>query len=547
MGWLAVAAVAAFPVVEAVRILVQRPHVVMYGDQALLELGARRAAHLDQLVGPYSRNGFHHLGPAVLYLLAPFVRFLEPSGPGLYLGAVAINGGALVATVAVLWRRLGPRAAVWAAAAIDLCWLCVGVGTLREPWNPYLVVAPMILFVVLWAAGFTGSSGAAVWALVAGSYEVQTHIATAPVVIAMSALLLVRRAVRRHRRGRDRDPSARWTPAPVSGAAALALIWLPPVVELWRDRPNNFTLLRDFLTSPPATPPVSRALQVAAGAVSIVPFGNHDYVLTLHRSGAEIAITAALLVAGLLATISVARRRHQPMSVALAAGAVLGVVVGTLSLTHTDGPIYPYFAVWLAYVPLSVLIALGTALLGSTGPEELVASDPVRGADIRQGSAGRWPVIVLCLVALAGAASTVTSDLRMGSVSTTTGSGPWPPGNAGAAEGKQQTIRNTIALTRAAESVLGSGDRTVGITIESTGVWPYVAGMVLDLDERGVQSTVAPRSWELYFGHERVPRGPVSVAFSLYPSRAAAALDPSAGRVIADLDDAVLTYRRPGA
>ena len=113
------------------------------------------------------------------------------AGPGLYLGAIAINGAALIATVAFLWRRLGPLAALWAAAAIDVFCSVSGVGTLREPWNPYLVVAPMVLFVVLWAAGITGAKGAGVWALVVGSYEVQTHIATAGFVITMAGILLV--------------------------------------------------------------------------------------------------------------------------------------------------------------------------------------------------------------------------------------------------------------------------------------------------------------------------------------------------------------------
>jgi hypothetical protein len=218
LGWLAVAAVAAFPITEAVRLLVQRPHVVLYGDQALLELGARRAVHLDQLVGPYSRNGFHHPGPAVLYLLAPFVRLLEPSGPGLYLGAVVINGAALIAAVVVFWRRLGPVAAVWAAVAIDVFCLCLGVGTLREPWNPYLVIAPMILFVVVWSAAIAGTRSATIWALVIGSYLVQTQIATAPVVIVMSAVALVHLALvhRRDRHAGVGNHPFTWTP--VGGA-----------------------------------------------------------------------------------------------------------------------------------------------------------------------------------------------------------------------------------------------------------------------------------------------------------------------------------------
>ena len=187
LGWLAVAAVSALPLVEAVRIIVQRSHVVLDGDQALLELGARRAAHLDQLVGPYSRDGFHQPGPVVFYLLAPFVRILHQPGPACTSERSAISGAALIATVAFLWRRFGPVTALWAAAAIDLYCLCVRVGTLREPWNPYLVVAPMVLFVVLWAAGITGGSGAGLWAVVIGSYEVQTHIATAGFVVTMSA------------------------------------------------------------------------------------------------------------------------------------------------------------------------------------------------------------------------------------------------------------------------------------------------------------------------------------------------------------------------
>ena len=71
-------------------------------------------------------------------------------------------------------------------------------------------------------------------------------------------------------------------------------------------------------------------------------------------------------------------------------------------------------------------------------------------------------------------------------------------------------------------------------------LWPYVAGMVLELDERGVQSTVGPASWELYFGHERAPGRPVNLQFEL-----AAATDRSpTGTVLAQVDGAVLTYQR---
>jgi len=353
---------------------------------------------------------------------------------------------------------------------------------------------------------------------------VQTHLATAPLVLAMAAVLVVP-AVRRWRSaGRPG-----WGRAGRFGVAALTLIWIPPVVELWRDRPDNIQLLWDFFASPSSTPSLGHALHVAADALTVMPFGNHDYVLALHRGAPAIALAAMAGLAMLVIVVRVGRRRHEPMSAALAAGAVLGIVIGTASLTRTDGPVYLYFAVWLAFVPLSLALALGAALVGE--PSDRTSRSSVGHT--------RMVVIALCLGALVAAGSTVRSDLSMGPVSTTTGSGPWPPGNAGTVQGKARTIRNTVALTEAAESVLRPGDRWVGLTIASSAVWPYAAGIVLGLDEHGVQSTVGPVEWALYFGHERLPGRPVTVVFRLYPSK-----DTALGTVVADLDGVALTYER---
>jgi hypothetical protein len=502
----------------------------LYGDQALLELGTRRAIHLDQLVGPYSRSGFHHPGPAVFYLLAPFVRLFEPSGPGLYLGAVILNATALIATVVIIWRRVGPLAALWAAAAIDLFCLCIGVGTLREPWNPYLVVAPMILFVVLWAVGWTGSSHAALWALVIGSFVIQTEIATAAVVLVLATSLVVR-VLRGYWSERRYSFRRRWGPGQTIGGLLLIALWLPTVVELFRDRPNNLQLLWDFLTTGHAEPRLGQALGVFSDAVTVLPFGNHDYVLALHRNPIEVAGFAILTLAGIVVAVALGRHRRQPLASALATTAAVGALVGAVSLTHTDGPVYLYFALWLAYVPLAVLLAIGVAILGP------------RPATASAGGRARRPVVpVAVATAVLACVFALGLDLNLGPVNTTTGSGPWPANNAGSAQGKQRTIQDTAALTRAAESVLRPADRWVDFNIGSDSLWPYVAGIVLELDERGVQSTVGPAQWVLYFGKERTPGRPVSIVFALDPVRG---LPVRPGwTVIAELDGAVLAYQR---
>ena len=546
VGWLAIAAVAAFPLAEAVRVTMSRSRLTLYGDQALLDLGVRRALQFDQLVGPYSRTGFHQPGPAVFYLLAPFVRIFEPAAAGLYFGAVVVNAAALIATVAILWHRHGPLVALWTAAAIDLFSLCVGVGTLREPWNPYLVVAPMVLFVVLWAESITGAAGAGLWTLVVASFLVQTHVATAGFAIVMSAVLLARQAQSWwRRRPRPSPRRARWTPAGLTGAVVLGLIWVAPAVEIVRDRPNNVQRMWDVFTSHPATPPLQQALRVAGDAATIMPFGYRDYDLALSRSGVELTVGLALIGLGLIVAVGAGWRRRQPASLALALAAGLGLIVGAISLTRTAGPVYLYFAVWMAFVPLAVLLAIGIAAFGR--PPERVhpeARAPRRRPAVWPARPARSGLAVLLVVTASAAVVTVRSDLRMGPIATTIGSGPWPPGQDATRAGRAQTGPDTAALTEAAERVLGPTDRWVNITIGTGSLWPYAAGMVLGLDERGVQSTVAPASWSLYFGHERRPGRPVAAAFDLYASTDGAARRAARGAVVAVVDGAVLTYQR---
>jgi hypothetical protein len=183
--------------------------------------------------------------------------------------------------------------------------------------------------------------------------------------------------------------------------------------------------------------------------------------------------------------------------------------------------------VGLAYVPLSLLLAVGAAVFNSGGPYPM----PVRSR----------PVLATCLVvALAAGAVAVRSDLRMAPISTSTGAGPWPAANAGSPQARARSIRDTAVLAQAAARAVHPGDRWVGFTVGTPSLWPYVAGIVLALDERGVQSTVSPASWELYFGHERAPGRPVSVQFDLTASTETA----PAGTVVAEIDGAVLTYVR---
>ena len=517
LGWLAMLLVALYPLIEVVRIVAGSFHRLEYGDSALITLDARRAARLEQLVGPYSREGFHHAGPAVFYILAPFVTALG-SGPGDYLGSMVISGLALVATVALVWRWSGPLAAVWAVVALGVFCLCVRVFVLREPWNPYEVVAPMALLGFLAAGAAAGRRGAFVWAAAVASYEVQTHISTGPVavvLVAAPAAVLALRALRARRSAshappRDTDaetdpvtPSdtstgaggARRRPALATlfGGVALAAIWVPAAVEVIKDRPNNLTLLWDFYTSPHPYPTLLQAFKAAANALAIVPFGNTPYVNDLTHPMHDIVATAVGLVVAFVAAATVVWRRRQAFAGALLAAAGVVAGVGTYGLSRASGGINSYFATWMATSPLLILLALIVGLTGAAAPRRSHASHPQPRRAVPPGA------VLGILAALVATGVVVHSDLRMQSV-------------------RQVSLAPQVAAGQFAaiiEQQVGPGQR-VGLVIGTDSVWPQVAGVALELDRHGIAMTVSPAKWTLEFGAQTAPGPKVVRAYRFY-------------------------------
>ena len=199
----------------------------------------------------------------------------------------------------------------------------------------------------------------------------------------------------------------------------------------------------------------------------------------------------------------------------------------------------------MAFVPLGILLAIGVATVGQDhNPLRSGGTAPDPRLPLSLVGPARFGLAVLLALTASAGALTVRSDLRMGTIATTTGSGPWPPGFGGSPEGRAQTVRDTAALITAADGVLRASDRWVNITIGTGSLWPYAAGIALGLDERGVQSTVAPGSWTLYFGHERSPGRPVAATFELYAATDGAARQAARGAVLKVVDGAVLTYLR---
>lgn len=516
LGALAVVLAAAPALVEAFRMLAQHSPGVLWGDQALLDLASHRAAAFHQLRGVYSRYGFHEPGPAVFYVLAPFVSLLGGTGRGAFLGSAVMNATAAGAVAWLMLRRFGVAVGLWSAAVMDMYALFLQVRLLRQPWNPYLIVVPMVLFTVLWVLSLLGTRGSWTWLSVVGSYEVQTHLATGIYVIGMVSLAAAV-ALFRASMGGSIGAAVRdwWWPGRLVGAAVLVAIWVPTVVEVFVDRPNNVALLWRFFSSPHLEPSLRSALGAAASAISVLPLGDRIYRLSIHRSHVELAADAVALVALSVIALAVGRLRRQPAAAAFVGAAGIGVLAGAYSLSRAAGAVMMYFALWLSFVPVAVLLAVGVAFFGRRGGVR--ADRSVAGA-------------ALATVALAAAVPPVWIAANL------------PPAGSPA----QPVAKVTEKLASAAQHSASCRGAVVYIDIGRPVLWSEAAGIASVLARDGCVTRALPRSWDLQFGDHG--RGlPVRGKLSLYLTPGPGPAD--SGRIVAVVGNQVLTWapaHRPG-
>ncbi|HUY23647.1 MAG TPA: hypothetical protein VMV22_15045, partial [Acidimicrobiales bacterium] len=131
---------------------------------ALTDVRVLDALRFNQLVGPYDRFGWNHPGPALFYLLSAVARVLGSGGRADFVGAALINGLSALGVVWVVRRRAGAWPALWAASCMGLLEIVLSTpwnpdvgASVASPWDPYVVIFPLVLFGTLAAVGATGS------------------------------------------------------------------------------------------------------------------------------------------------------------------------------------------------------------------------------------------------------------------------------------------------------------------------------------------------------------------------------------------------------
>lgn len=211
-------------------------------DIAQIELRIRDVGRHEVFLGPYSRDGWYHPGPALFYLLALPYRLTAGASVGLHLGALALNGGSVVGMALLARRRGGQALMVVTLLASGLLVMSLGGDFVRDPWNPSVTVLPFgLMLFVTWAM-----MGGDRWALPVGaavaSFLAQTHVGYVALALPLLAWGAVWLAVTEVRAGRLRP----LLQAAALGAAVFAVLWALPVGEQLTGSSGNLGAILDW-------------------------------------------------------------------------------------------------------------------------------------------------------------------------------------------------------------------------------------------------------------------------------------------------------------
>ena len=194
-------------VVLAVHML--RTDVFLSADLATAEMLTRDVGSHSPSLGPFSRDGWFHPGPALFYVLAPSYRLFGSDGSALAVGAVVVNALS-VAAVGLLARRRGGTGLMLAALlGVAVLMHALGPTFLATPWNVYVTVLPYAaLLFTIWAV-VAGERWALPVATLLTSFLMQTHVGyvalALPLLAAGAAWAVGAAVVDRRRRAHDPD------------------------------------------------------------------------------------------------------------------------------------------------------------------------------------------------------------------------------------------------------------------------------------------------------------------------------------------------------
>lgn len=398
----ALTAVALLPVLIVVITRTGRRYVPV-GDIALIDLRVRDVwSRAIPLVGPYSRLGWNHPGPAMFWLIAPLSGLTGRPAWATLVGGVLLQGVAIAALAWLAWRKGGVPLVAAALAVNGLAYGAMGPSMLLQAWNPN-VTYPFLLVLLLQAWCLAeGDLVLLPFTAAVATFLVQTHVGYLPLVGVAVAFGLIGASLRT----RGDDPPGRGWRRPLGwSVAVLAVAWAPVALQEIVHHDNIRPLVRS-LTGNGTKLGARNAAGIFGAEFHVLPpwLGGHAHLDSLTRAVVPVSAKYVLIPIVVLAVGALLAWRAPRVRLPLALTALL-FGAGLWSISRVIGGAEDYAFYWR--VPIAILVVFVAC-----------ASAWYRlGLDRRPDAARAMVVVLAAIVAFSSIALSVRTA-QWGQVST---------------------------------------------------------------------------------------------------------------------------------
>jgi hypothetical protein len=394
-----------------------------FADQAIIEMNVRDIFGLP-LLGPYSRFGWFHPGPALYYALALPYWLTGGSSASLAFAALCINAAAIAGILLIARRRGGLALLLPTAIVVEILVLRLGTQFMRDVWNPSVTVLPFLLLAFLtWTMSCGDRWTLPVSALVA-SLLVQAHVGyAAPVatllVFGVGGLAWSER--RRHRHAVDARPDGAsawhgWIRVLCITAGVVVVMWIPPLVQQFTDEPGNLGKVFDFFQHHGQERSATQAWHVLSAQFGAWPdwLSGHTNLPLLGAFGVKAAapFPVVLVLLGAASLLAWSKRRFDALRLDLMVGVL--VAASFFAVTRIVGDVWYYLVKWLwavgALAWIAILVSLAEGVRShAPEPDRHRARERAGRAAVALGLAA---LVVLSVIGAAAAATAGTPDAR---------------------------------------------------------------------------------------------------------------------------------------
>ncbi len=231
---------------------VRLPDLQGDGDLSANGLLVRDARDLKLGVGPYSRLGYHHLGPVTFYYLAavePLIRVVPSPLGRQRIAILMLNLAGLAWALWLVGKATCRNSDIWLLAATLIFTILpiatTGYHPLLESWGPLTVIIPTLVFVLAAGPIAAGELKLLPVLCISGVFAAHNHLVNATLVAVLGLVVLASLVYlkAKHRLPQLAAREKRWL---VFSLAFILLTSVPILVEQFSSDEGNISKILSF-------------------------------------------------------------------------------------------------------------------------------------------------------------------------------------------------------------------------------------------------------------------------------------------------------------